>query len=75
MADEVRVEELYGIGKRYDIPVSGTGQRLSVVLHKDGRREVYVLGPQSDEPLAVIELDDEQALRVAAVLSGTYFAG
>lgn len=76
MADGVNVTELYGIGKRYDVGCSG-GQRVVVVVRKDGARELYAFeaGAAEDEPTAVIRLGEEEARVVGAVLSGTYFGG
>lgn len=69
----VEVTELFGIGTKYEIACGG-GQRLVIVVRKDGARELYAFQDAKDnEPDAVIRLDEEQARRVAAVLGGTYF--
>jgi hypothetical protein len=70
----VRVTELFGIGTKYEIACGGR-QRLAVVVHKDGTRELYAFEPgEHGEPSAVIRLDEDEAKRVAAVLSGTFFS-
>lgn len=73
MGEGVHVQELFGIGKRYDLPTGSAGQQLSVIIHNDGRRELYVLEGSSSEPVAVVELTEERGRLLAAVLSGTYF--
>lgn len=74
MGQGVTVTELFGIGKKYEIHC-GAQQRLAVVVHKDGTRELYAFEPADrHEPTAVIRLDEGEAKRVAAVLSGTYFS-
>jgi len=37
----VHVQQLMGIGTRYDL-AGRAGSRVSVVVHKDGHRELYV---------------------------------
>ncbi len=61
-----------GIGKRYDMGASRAPQRVSVIAHKDGRREIYSFEGASTDPTSVIELTAEQARLLGAVLSGTY---
>jgi K+/H+ antiporter YhaU regulatory subunit KhtT len=75
MGEGVRVTELYGIGTKYEIGCGGQ-QRLAVIVHKDGTRELYAFerGGQG-EPSAVIRLEDDEARKLAAVLSGTFFGG
>ncbi|MBF9131777.1 potassium transporter TrkA [Plantactinospora sp. S1510] len=74
MGQGVHVQELPGIGKRYDIDLGHGGDRVSVVVRRDGTRDLYVFTARSDEPTAVIELSEEQSRKVGAVLSGTFFA-
>lgn len=74
MGHGVHVTELYGIGKKYELACSGS-HRLAVVVHKDGTREVYAFETASqEEPSSVIRLDEDEAKRLAAVLSGTFFS-
>ncbi|MGI5214446.1 potassium transporter TrkA [Plantactinospora sp. CA-290183] len=74
MGQGVHVQELPGIGKRYDIDLGHGGDRISVVVRRDGTRDLYVFTTRSDDPTAVIELTEEQSRKVGAVLSGTFFA-
>lgn len=72
MGHGVHVTELFGIGTKYEF--AGSGQhRLAVVVHKDGTRELYAF-ESGKQPSAVIRLDEDEARRVAAVLSGTFFS-
>jgi len=68
----VRETELPGIGRRYDIVVS-KGQMLVVVVHRSGRRDLYVTRRDEDEPRCSVELSDDQARRIGAILGGAYF--
>ena len=47
--------------------------RLAVILHNDGKREVYWFRrADDDEPGAVITLDDDEARQLGAVIGGAY---
>lgn len=73
LVGDVHVEELFGIGKRYDIRCS-RGQRVSIVVHKDGVRELYAFESEDDEePTALIRLEEAEARKIGAILGGTYF--
>ena len=69
----VHVQELPGIGKRYDIDLDSPDQRISVVVRSGGIRDLYVFASSSADPTAVIELTEEQARKVGAVLAQTFF--
>ncbi|TDQ46887.1 potassium transporter TrkA [Actinorugispora endophytica] len=73
MGHKVRIQELPGIGKRYDAEAGAPGQRVSVVVRGNGIRDLYVFTSDSPDPDAVLELTEEQALRIGAILSGTFF--
>lgn len=75
MGQGVHMQDLPGIGKRYDIDLGRSTQRVSVVERHGGTRDLYVFTTASDEPTAVIELTNDQARKVAAVLTGTFFEG
>jgi TrkA domain protein len=74
MSEHVQVQELPGIGWRYDIGCARSGERVSVVVHKNGHRELYAFESGAQDPTAVIDLTDEQARVLGAVLNGTYFS-
>ena len=73
MGKGVSVQELPGIGKRYDIDLGRPDQRISVVVRSGGMRDLYVFASSSADPTAVIELTEEQARKVGAVLAQTFF--
>lgn len=74
----VDVQELPGIGRRYEV-LGEHGGRVAVVLHHTGRRDVYTFertparDEEEDEPDAVVELSDPQARKLGAILGGAYF--
>jgi TrkA domain protein len=70
---ELRETRLPGVGVKYTLMCRGRGQRLAVILHNDGTREIYVFDRATDEePAAVVELDDDEARQLGAVLGGAY---
>lgn len=73
MAHEARIQQLPGIGVRYDIDIGGGGRRISVVVRHGGTRDLYVFSSGGQEPDAVVELDEETSRRVGAALAGLYF--
>jgi TrkA domain protein len=72
MPVDLRETRLPGIGFKYAFR-TGVGGRLAVILHNDGRREIYFYRRAGDdEPRAVIDLDDDEARQLGAVLGGAY---
>ena len=63
---------LPGVGVKFTLRLPG-GRRLAIIQHNDGLREIYHYArPHDDEPTTVIELDDEEARQLGAVLAGAY---
>ncbi len=68
----INEEDLPGIGRRYEVGVS-KGHRVVLVIHHSGRRDLYVMRRHEDEPSCAVELSDDQARRIGAILGGAYF--
>lgn len=70
----MKVEEvvLPGVGRKFTIEVQ-RGDRL-VVVHNSGKRELlfYEKG-EADEPSAALDLTDEEARELGAILAGVLF--
>ena len=73
MGKGVHIQELPGLGTRYDVDLGSASSRVSIVVSRDGKRHLYVFTSRGDDPAAVIELTEEQARKVGAVLAGTFF--
>jgi TrkA domain protein len=72
MPIDLRETRLPGIGVKYGFRLD-TGGRISLILHNDGKRELYWFRrADDDEPRAVITLDDDEARQLGAVLGGAY---
>lgn len=67
---EVREDDLPGIGRRYSVDCDD-GAVLTIVVHNNGRRDLYLFPPDAENPVAVA-MDDHHARLAGAVLSGEY---
>ncbi|MGH9280878.1 MAG: cation:proton antiporter regulatory subunit [Acidimicrobiales bacterium] len=66
---DVSEQDLPGIGRRYDLTTQD-GERVSVVIHHSGRRDLYAF---AGDDAATVSLGDDQARRLGAILAGAYF--
>ncbi|MEW6459467.1 MAG: potassium transporter TrkA, partial [Bacillota bacterium] len=67
---KIQSVDLPGIGKKYTIR-SAEGQVFVIIIHLTGRREIYFLNdPDDDEPVVTLDLNDEEARKVGAILLG-----
>jgi TrkA domain protein len=72
MPRELRETRLPGVGVKYSC-FTQHGGRLTVILHNEGQRELYWFPHADDEePLAVIQLEDDEARQVGALIGGAY---
>ena len=71
MPVDLRETRLPGVGVKYNLRLDGGG-RLAIILHNDGKRELYWFRRGDDEPRAVITLDDDEARQLGAVIGGAY---
>jgi TrkA domain protein len=72
MPIDVREARLPGVGVKYGFRLDAGG-RISLILHNDGKRELYWFRRADDEePSAVITLDDDEARQLGALLGGAY---
>lgn len=65
----VRESDLIGIGKKYQIETDA-GDNMVVVIHDDGRRELYRHDDTENETHCVMTLSDEESRQVAGILGG-----
>jgi TrkA domain protein len=72
MPVELRQTRLPGVGTKFAF-TTAHGSRVAVIQHVDGMHELYVFRRAADdEPRAVLQLDDEEARQLSAVLGGAY---
>jgi len=70
---EIVETDLPGVGKRIALEKLAYGGRFVIVVHNDGRREIYYFRKADDEKPIVFSLSDEEARKAGSVLSGAYF--
>jgi TrkA domain protein len=72
MTLELKETRLPGIGVKWAMKTA-SGSRVTVIQHTDGDREVYVHRRASDDdPSVVLELHDDEARQIGALLGGAY---
>jgi TrkA domain protein len=70
---EIVETDLPGVGKRIALERLAYGGRFVIIVHNDGRREIYYYRKAEDEKPIVFSLSDEEARKAGSVLSGAYF--
>jgi TrkA domain protein len=69
---DIQETRLPGIGTRFSMRLA-SGRRFVVIVHTDGRRELYTFRTaHSEDPQDVIVLDDDEARQLAALIGGAY---
>ena len=72
MPVDLRETRLPGVGVKYTFRTA-PGGRVAVIMHVDGQREIYFYRrADDDEPTAVIELHDDEARQLGAIIGGAY---
>jgi TrkA domain protein len=72
MPVDLHETRLPGIGSKFTLRLD-TGGRLAIIVHNDGKRELYFFRrAEDDDPNAVITLDDDEARQLGAVIGGAY---
>lgn len=66
----IRESDLPGIGHKFQMDTT-YGDKLVVVIHDDGKRQIFFFDPENhDEYAGVATLDDEEARKLAAIIGG-----
>jgi TrkA domain protein len=64
--------EIPGVGRKFELELGG-GRRAIVVVHHDGRCELYRRESEDADSEKILDLTGEQANRLGSILEGAYF--
>ncbi|MBD1381047.1 cation:proton antiporter regulatory subunit [Metabacillus arenae] len=68
----IRESELPGIGYKYEI-ITKDREKIALVVHDDGRREIYHFDEEHEECVSNITFSDSEARQLAAILGGMVY--
>ena len=69
---DIREHDLPGVGKKFTI-TTNNDDRMTVIIHNTGHREIYHFQKDEDVPFFAIRLEDAEARKFGALLGGAYF--
>lgn len=64
--------DIPGVGRRFELELSGDS-RVVVVVHHDGRCELFRREDESADAERVLDLTNDQANKLGSILEGAYF--
>lgn len=68
----IKETDLPGVGKKYVIELEAGGE-LTLIIHNTGRRELYLIEEEEEEPACVFSLNEEEARELGFLLAGTTY--
>ena len=64
--------EVPGVGHKFELELDGT-ERLVVLIHHDGKRELYLRPAPGEDSRPLVGLTGKQARQLGSILEGAYF--
>lgn len=69
----IREAELPGLGKKFEMSLDN-GEKIVIVIHDDGNREVYQFsGHNDDEPASSFIINDQEARQIGSIIGGVFY--
>lgn len=69
---DVHEHDLPGVGKKFAVTTNDS-DRLTVIIHNSGHREIYFFERGEDYPAHAVRMDDSEARKLGAILGGAFF--
>lgn len=69
---EVKEADLPGVGRKFAVTTADQ-DRLTIIIHNTGAREIYNFKKGEDYPSHALRLEDQEARQLSAILGGAYF--
>lgn len=68
----IREAELPGLGKKFQLNLE-SGEQIVVIVHDDGRRELYHFAGDGDDPLSSVTLSDQESRQLGSIIGGSFY--
>lgn len=68
----IREAELPGLGKKYQLNLENDSQ-IVVIIHDDGKRDIFYFSEDGDEPLASVTLSDQESRQLGSIIGGSFY--
>ncbi|USK65694.1 cation:proton antiporter regulatory subunit [Peribacillus frigoritolerans] len=69
---KIRESELPGIGQKFEI-ITRNDEKLVIVIHDDGRRELYHFDNEHEDVISSITLNDQESRQLASIIGGMVY--
>lgn len=68
----IRESELPGIGQKFEV-ITRNDEKMVIVIHDDGRRELYHFDSDHDEIVSSVTFNDQESRQIASILGGMVY--